>query len=127
MKRHIKITTITTTILCLGMIFTSGIMANSTLEERIPDLNYHKEQIQTLINDRTSVMVSDNNVELRQINTSNQLFEKENQIRSLITDYRENLKKMNETYKEVRTQIDLLGSKILEDGKLSIKLKKQLI
>ena len=124
MKRPVKPIILLAILLSLCVISVTSIFFNSKLNEKLPDISNQKEQIQTLLNDRASVIISDNNLKPRINNTTNQLIEKENHTRTLIKEYREKLKKMNETYCKARTQIEIQETKLQEDGKLSIKVKE---
>lgn len=124
MKKFMFSTGIFMILISLVMIFTSGVFANVNTRNDTVDNSTFKELIQTFLYNRASVMISDQRIKVNDSLISSQELEKENQTRTKISLYREKLKKLNETYSDLKTDVEILQISYLNNLKVSIKVKE---
>lgn len=124
MKKILFSTGILIILTSIVMIFTSGVFANVNVENHNIDTSKFKEQIQSLLYNRATVMISDQKIKDNDNTLSSQQHEIENQTRTKISQYREELKKLNETYCDLRTDIEILDFSSIDNSKISIKVKE---
>lgn len=109
---------------CFVLISTSSVFAAIDSNSEIVDTNEVKGQIQSLLSKRASVMVSDQNIMEKDVALTSKQYEIENQTRYKISKYREELKKMNESYSDIKIDVDIIKYNTLPDGKLSLRVKE---
>lgn len=123
-KRTNKIPTIVMIITLITIILTTIILALTSNSYYGNNHNKLKDQIQIFLYNRATVMISDQNIIEKDITLTSELLEKEKQLRSKITQHRETLKKINETYTDLSIDIEILEICKSGDNKVSIKVKE---
>lgn len=124
MKKFMFSTGIFMILISLVMIYASGVFANVNTRNDTVDNSTFKELVQTFLYNRASVMISDQRIKENDSLISSQELEKENQTRTKISLYREKLKKLNETYSDLKTDVEILQISYLNHLKVSIKVKE---
>lgn len=123
MKIRPRIIIIAALLLFMGIIGT-GLKEPEGRQAMLPDTTLQKDQILELLNTRTSMMLTDENISVRQQNISDLMFEKECQMRSMIKQYREKLSDLNESYRDSRSEIEIIDTRIQEERNLSLIVKE---
>lgn len=122
-KRTNKIPTIVILTL-ITIILTTIILALTINGYYSNNHNKLKDQIQIFLYNRATVMISDQNIIEKEITLTTEQFEKEKQLRNKIAQHRETLKKSNETYTQISTDIEIFELGKIGDNKVSIKVKE---
>lgn len=98
---------------------------SSTLSVNKGEQQQISSEIEQLLEDRASIMVSkEKGLSKNRFTSKNSNIEEEKQ-RSQIAQYRDKLKKNGETYSSTRTNINIINSKKISDSKISMKVKEE--
>ncbi|HBG7262686.1 TPA: amidase domain-containing protein [Clostridioides difficile] len=123
MKSIQKLLVVLSLIFCVFMMNATAAFAQNTEKPKNSNMNQLTNQIETLLNDRASVMISDNNViDSRTFKTRSA--SQENEERNLISQYRKDLADMGETYSKTKTEVEVIETTNISDIQKSIKAKE---
>lgn len=123
MQKFQKLLVVLSLTFCVFMTNATSAFAQNTEKPENTDMSQLTNQIETLLNDRASIMVSDKNlVDSRTFKTRS--VNQENEKRNLISQYRKDLADMGETYSKTKTKIEVIETTNISDVQKSIKAKE---